>query len=376
MTTQTMRALAYAGPGKVAVEVRPVAGPGPGEIRLRVAFCGVCGSDLAEYESGPHQAHVTSEPHRVTGHRGPVVLGHELAGNVVDCGPEVGLPVGALVVCAGGVTCGRCDACLAGRPNLCRDYHIVGMARDGGLAEYCVVPASSCVVVDSSELSPAAAALAQPMAIAIHALRRASVRAGDRVAIVGIGVVGAFLTYAARRAGAEVTALDLEPERREIAARLGARQVLTDSASASASAFGAYDHVFEVTGTGGGLTTATQLTGRGGHLVLVGIQGSVAVIAARQIVMDELTVTGAVSLVTPDDLSEAVRVLVGRPEGWRDVAPMAFPLSDVEAEGLSRTAAGRRVKTLFAPALEHATAISEAEQLVASSASVSTGPSA
>jgi (R,R)-butanediol dehydrogenase/meso-butanediol dehydrogenase/diacetyl reductase len=373
VTTQRMRVLAFAGPGAVAVEMRPIAEPGPSEVRLRVAFCGVCGSDIAEYLSGPHQAHVTSEPHRVTGHRGPVVLGHELAGYVVDCGPGVEVSAGALLVCAGGVMCGRCDACLAGRPNLCRDYHIVGMARDGGLAEYCVVPASSCVVVDSSELSPAAAALAQPMAIAIHALRRASVRPGDRVAIVGIGGVGAFLTYAAHRAGAEVTALDLEPERRELAARLGALQVLTDAVSASV--FGAYDHVFEVTGTGGGLITAKQLTGRGGHLVLVGIQGPDAVIAARQVVMDELTVTGAVSLVTPDDLSEAVRVLAGRADGWHDVAPMAFPLSDVEAEGLSRAAAGRRVKTLFAPALEHATAISQAEQLVASSGFVPTGPS-
>ena len=364
MNAETMHAISYAGPGAVSLEIRAVAEPGPGEVRLRVAFCGVCGSDVAEYVSGPHQAHVGPEPHRVTGHRGPVVLGHELAGYVVDCGPGVDLPTGALIVCAGGVMCGQCDACLAGRSNLCREYHIVGMARDGGLAEYCVVPASSCVTADPGELSPAAAALAQPMAIAIHALRRAAVHAREHVAIVGIGGVGAFLTYAAHHAGAEVTAFDLEPERRKLAVGLGATRVL--ARADQPPSFGAYDHVFEVTGSAGGLNTATRLAGRGGHLVLVGIQGPDAVLAARQIVMDELTVTGAVSLITPEDLAEAVRVLAGRAAGWHDVAPMAFPLSEVESEGLDRVAARRRVKTLFAPALSRAAPIAAAERTVAS----------
>ena len=355
-----MRALRYAGRGAVEVVEWPVPRPGPGEVLVQVAFCGVCGSDFSEFETGPHQAWVEPRPHPVTGHRGPVVLGHELSGWVVDRGADVTLPPGALVSCAGGVACGACPPCREGRGNLCEDYHIVGMHRDGGLAGFCLAPASACMSAGPSGVTPAVAALAQPAGIAVHALRRAEVAAGDRVAVVGIGGVGVFLAHAALTWGAQVLAVDPDDARRGLARRLGA-EVDGGSGAAAGDRFAA---VFEVSGTASGLAAARTLAGPGGHLVLVGIQAAEVSLSAREIVMSELTVHGAVSLTTPVDLPEALRVLATRREGWTDVAPMAFPLQAAADHGLRVGSGGGHIKTLFSPALSAPTPIAEAERLV------------
>lgn len=351
---QTMPALSYAGRETVSLIDKPIPKPGPGEVLVQVAFCGVCGSDVSEYEKGPLQAHVSDIPHRVTAHSGLVVLGHEFSGWVVDRGEGTSLALGTLISCSGGVTCGACESCRNGRGNLCANYYILGMHRDGGLAGYCVAPESTCADAGPSGVTAAVAALAQPAGIAVHALRRSAAKPGDRAALVGVGGVGVFLLYALIERGTTVVAYDVDRSRLELADRLGAEVVDGGSAASNTERF---DHVFEVSGTAPGLASALALTGPGGHLILVGIQPKTSMLSAREVVMRELSVEAALSLVPAVDLPEALRVLATRTDGWHDVAPMAFPLYAVTEQGLRTGSAGHRIKTLFSPTVDEPTPI-------------------
>jgi (R,R)-butanediol dehydrogenase/meso-butanediol dehydrogenase/diacetyl reductase len=357
-------AVSYAGPSAVSVAERRIASPGPGDLLIEVAFCGVCGSDLAEYRHGPLLAHISGTPHRLTGHRGPVVLGHEFAGYVAAAGDGADFTPGTLVACSGSVSCGTCPACVAGETNLCPDYRIIGLHQDGGLASHCVVPASACVDAGSYGISPSVAALAQPMAIAVHAVRRGHISPGERAAVVGVGGVGAFLLYAACETGAAVTAIDTDPRRFELARALGAVEVIPPSQVSPENQRG-YDVVFEVSGTERGLATALSATRRGGRVVLVGLQPPSGQLGSRPLILGETSILGSFAQATAIDLPEALRVLSTRPGGWRDVAPRAFPLSDIVTEGF--TANGERVKTLFAPSLTEATDVLSADRMIISS---------
>jgi (R,R)-butanediol dehydrogenase / meso-butanediol dehydrogenase / diacetyl reductase len=357
-------AVVYRGPQSVAVESIQIPGPGPGEMLLRIAMCGVCGSDVSEYIKGPLQAHISSEAHRITGHSGPVVLGHEFSGYVVETGPGVDFAPGTLVACAGGVACGECRFCRHGRGNLCEQYHIVGMQRHGGLSSYCTVPARACIDAGALDATPSTAALAQPMAIAVHALGRADLAADARIAVIGVGGIGAFITYAAVESGAHTTAIDIADERLTLARNLGAAAVVAAGELRGQIGPGSFDAVFEASGTTAGLETAMELAGRGGRLMLVGVHAPERGISPRRIVFDEMEVIGCVSLHPPDNLSEAVRVLSTRREGWADVAPAAFPLESVVSEGLTSEAAGRRIKSLFAPGLDQMIDTATADELL------------
>src|SRR5204862_7772069 len=123
----------------------------------------------------------------------------------------VGFAEGDLVASGAGVSCASCGACLAGRTNLCERYWTVGLQRDGGLAERVAVPASTCADVGPFGLTEDAAGLAQPMAIAAHAVDRAAIAQGADVLVIGTGGIGGFVVYAAARSGARVVACESDP---------------------------------------------------------------------------------------------------------------------------------------------------------------------
>src|SRR4051812_35022207 len=208
-----MRAAVFHGPRDVRIE--EVAEPGPparGEVVLQVIRSAICGTDSSEWDHGP----VLCRP--------PVVLGHEFVGRVVDAGAEVdGIAVGDRVVSGAGISCGRCAWCRRGRTNLCAAYRTLGLQVDGGLAEYVTSPASICRVVPPG-CDDDAAAMAQPLAVALHALSRVALQPDERVAVIGAGGIGSFLVAGAayRAADGAVTALDIDAQRLATAAALGA----------------------------------------------------------------------------------------------------------------------------------------------------------
>lgn len=192
-----MRAFVKTGsrPGEAGVRDVPVAGPGPGEALLRVASCGICGSDVHAFRSDAGFEWI----------RPPITLGHEFSGTVEEVGPGVTrVKPGDRVVPVAIQGCGRCETCRAGSTQLCPNRVAVGLSRDGGMAEYAVIPEEQLVPVPEG-LDLTVASVTEPLSVAVHAVDgRAGVEAGQRVVVSGPGPIGVFCGMLARLRGAEV----------------------------------------------------------------------------------------------------------------------------------------------------------------------------
>lgn len=355
-TKPTMLAAVFHGRGDIRITEVPVPTPGDDELLLRIATAGICGTDVHEYATGPHMFPV-DRTHPVSGHSGPFVPGHEFAGYVVAKGSAVsGFEVGALVTSGAGISCGECYWCRRGASNLCATYITVGLQVAGGLAQYAVVPADICVEVNSNGLGPDVAALAQPMSVAVHAMRRGRLEAGEVALIVGAGGIGAFLTYAASQSGARVIVLDLDENRLDIALELGASQVIHPGPGLSLDEVLADEQVipaviYEVTGTEAGLQLALDTAQPGTRIVLVGIQDRSIELEFSRITLGEIELIGTNAHTFGDDFPEALRLLASRADGWADIAPIVIPLANLVDDGLVPVVEGRarRIKTLIDP---------------------------
>lgn len=337
-----MRAAVLHARGDLRVEERPVPVPGPGEVLVRVSVCGVCGTDAVEFDRG-----LLSTP--------PVILGHEFAGVVERLGEGVTEPpVGARVVCGAGISCGECRQCRRGRTNLCDTYRTAGLQVDGGLAGFVAVPAGILLDVSESPLSDDTLALAQPMSIAVHVVRRSGLRAGDEAVIVGVGGIGSFIVVAAAATGARVTAVARDPQRLELAARLGATDGILAGGMPLADALRergvAPDVLFEVSASAEALAEVLAAAPRGAVIVPVGVQKEPASVNLRVWTLGEYSVVGSVAHVFADDMPEAVRLL-GTREDWSDVAGEVIPLERLLDAGLRPMLTGHasQVKTLVDP---------------------------
>ncbi|MGN6503102.1 MAG: zinc-dependent alcohol dehydrogenase [Pseudolysinimonas sp.] len=338
-----MRAGVLYGPGDLRVEERQAPTPGPGEALVRVAVCGVCGSDATEYDRGPVLTVL------------PVTLGHEFAGVVEAVGEGVtGLAPGAVVVCGAGISCGTCKFCREGRTNLCTSYHTLGLQQDGGLAGYVTAPVSTLLDVTDTGLPLDTLGLAQPMSIAVHAVRRSGLRAGQDAVIVGIGGIGAFITVAAAATGARVLVVDLNPERLELARRLGAAETLRAGDATLTDRLTELgmmpDVFFEVSGSGPGLASVLEAARPGATIVPVGIQKGDVPVPLGAWTLREYTIIGTLAHVVGTDLPEAVRLLGTRPD-WTDLAGEVLPLDLVVEDALIPLTTGRpgQIKTLIDP---------------------------
>ena len=172
---------------------RPV--PGPGEVQLKVASVGICGSDVHYYLHGRIGSEVVTQP---------MIMGHEFSAWVVDSGEDVeGLDVGRLVAVEPAVHCGECECCQQGHPNLCPNVRFCGRPPiAGAFAEYIVVPAESCFLL-AEGFSPADGAMLEPLGVAIHTVDLGHLRPGCTVAVLGAGPIGLLVAAVAKVAGAD-----------------------------------------------------------------------------------------------------------------------------------------------------------------------------
>jgi (R,R)-butanediol dehydrogenase/meso-butanediol dehydrogenase/diacetyl reductase len=327
--------------------------PGPGEILVRVATVGICGTDVSEYVHGPRFSPIeTVHPH--SGHSGPTIHGHEFSGWVIGVGEGVvGFGEGELVAVGAGVSCGHCPPCQSGNSNLCERYWTVGLHSNGGLAEAAIIPASTTLNLSGRPVTPDLAALTQPMANAVHAVRRGRVGAGDRVWVLGVGGIGSFVVHVAAVYGAAVTAVDLVPDRLAVASRLGADRVVDPLSPDSQSELGEEKAsvVFECTGHADSLARALKLVADGGRLVVVGHPPEPLAVDFREVALDELEIIGTQAHVFATDFPEAVDLIVANPDVWAEVAPTVYPLDQVVEVGLIPMAKGDspQIKVLFDP---------------------------
>jgi (R,R)-butanediol dehydrogenase/meso-butanediol dehydrogenase/diacetyl reductase len=347
-----MRAAVYHGAHDVRISDVPEPTPRSGEVVHRVRRSGMCGTDATEWAKGPLTFPVDRR-HPVTGHQGPMVIGHEFVGVVEQAVPGGRYAEGELVACGAGVWCGECDRCREGRTNICRRYYTLGLNTAGGLAELVAAPERSLVPVPD-DLSLDHAGLAQPMAVGLHAARRAGVRDGDRVVLIGAGAIGSFLLTGARSmAEAEVTVVDFPGSRLDRALRLGATRVVgadVDAEDIVEQIGGEADVVIEASGAAGQLDKAVSLVRPGGTVLQVGLPGTPQMVDIHPVVMQEISVLTTLAHVCEADLAPALDVL-SRTRVAHELLDSVHPLDDV-AEQLDRLAGGEiEGKVLFDPAL-------------------------
>lgn len=260
---QTMRAVVCKAPQDMAVEARPVPEPGPDEVLLRILRAGICGTDY----------HIYAGLHPFLAY--PRLIGHELSGVVVAAPAGSGWTEGQLAVINPYVACGTCHACAQGLPNACMKIAVLGVHRDGGMAEYLTLPARN--LVPAVDLTPDEAGSVEFLAIGAHAVRRGGVRPGRRVLVVGAGPIGIGAAIFARIAGGAVTVVDRDAERLALVQGVTGAEamILADDglaqAVAAASGGDGFDVVFDATGNAGSMEASFAHVAHGGTLVLVGL---------------------------------------------------------------------------------------------------------
>ena len=281
-----MRVAVYERPGELAIEDRPVPEVGPNDVLLEVSHCGICGSDIHFVLEG-------------WGRPGSVE-GHEFSGRVVAVGDAVtSWRVGDQVIGGPSPRCGTCEYCRAGRPSLCVGRNTPGMSahRDGAFAEYILVDQAGLLRVPDG-VSMRAAALVEPLAVALHGLTRGGVRAGQRLLVTGAGPIGALSVAAAKARGVtDIVVSEPHPRRRALVERLGAHPVdpaaLVAPKSSGDIVEAPFDVALECSGQAVAMEAALAQLKRGGTLVFVGAGIKSPRLDANRILLNELVVTGA-----------------------------------------------------------------------------------
>ena len=257
-------------PGRIEIEERPVPTPGPGQVLVEVSAVGVCGSDVHWFTEG-RIGELTVD--------GPLVLGHEASGVVVELGPGVSqLRPGQRVAMEPGVPCRRCRACRGGEYNLCPEVRFFATPPvDGTFARYVVHDQDFCYPVPDT-MSDDAAALVEPLSVGVYAAWKARLAVGDRVLVTGAGPIGLLVAAVARRAGAaQVVVSDTQPSRLALARRMGATHVEDVSAGGRSLAGLGADVLVECSGATPALHAGLRALREGGRAVVVGMSASTEV---------------------------------------------------------------------------------------------------
>ncbi|MGY2046701.1 L-idonate 5-dehydrogenase [Methylobacterium sp. JK268] len=319
------------------LRIEPVAPmpPGPGEVRIRIEAGGICGSDLHYFNHGGFGTVRLKEP---------MVLGHEIAGTVVEVGPDVtGLGVGTRVAVNPSRPCDRCRYCREGLRHECLDMHFIGSAMrfphaQGGFRQSLTVRAEQALPI-AEEIGLGEAAMAEPLAVCLHAAAQAGPLQGRRVLVTGCGPIGALAVLVARHAGAvEVVATDIAEFPLSLARRVGATRTIDVAADPDALApygadKGTFDVLFECSGNGAALAGALPLLRPGGIVVQVGLGGDMT-LPVNLIVAKELQLRGtfrfdrefALAVALLGERRIDVRPLVTATMPFRE-APAAFALA-------------------------------------------------
>jgi (R,R)-butanediol dehydrogenase/meso-butanediol dehydrogenase/diacetyl reductase len=330
-----MRAVRFHGIGKLTVEeIAPPAAPGAGAVHLKVLAAGICGSDLHNFKTGQWIAHL------------PVTPGHEFAAEVLAVGDGVSdLAPGDRVVADSRAPCGACTQCEAGRPNLCLKLGYVGEVCDGGFAEEVVLPARGLLKIDPA-IPPQVAALSEPLAVALHAIKRAEPVPGKSVLVAGAGPVGGLTCLLLKHLGfGPVLFAERNAARRALVEAVsGAVPVELDAVWIGQP----FDCAIEATGVPAVLDKLIALAGPAARIAMVGIPSGAASINAIAVVERELELKGCSAF--RDELPEAVGLL--KPLEAQLAQLLEDPIGlDSVPEAYQRLIAGGsdRLKTIIRP---------------------------
>jgi 2-desacetyl-2-hydroxyethyl bacteriochlorophyllide A dehydrogenase len=326
MSTNLVKGAVVRGPGRVESGDVEIAEPSADEVLLKIEACGICGSDL----------------HMLAGDGVPVGLtpGHEICGRIERIGKNVkDFGEGTRVVVEPTASCGRCRYCNAGDPQLCAELSIYGVHRNGGFAEKMIVRADCLHRVDDA-LTPQVASLAEPLAVAVHGMRRAGLEPGNRILVQGAGTIGLVTTLVARAMGAEVWQSARYQHQAQHASQMGATRVLREEeADALALAKLArrtdFDIVAEtVGGHANTLEEACYAVRPGGTILILGMFVESPTLAPLSLLVKEATLVWSNCYARHEpgsDFAEAVRILEDERELAATLATHQFGMDDIAA---------------------------------------------
>ena len=330
-----MRAVVWEKPGQVTVTEAADPVPDPGQLVVRVAVCGICGTDVhiadGEFPPTPY----------------PIIPGHEFSGRVAAVGARApgGWREGERVAVDPSLYCGYCPACRAGRGNLCANWNAIGDTVDGAFAEYVTVPAVNAYRIPES-VTDAQAALIEPLSCAVHGLRRIGDVLGQDVLLMGAGTMGLLLLQLLNRAGARsVTAVDRKKSRLDAASAVGAADTAGDVAELDGQTFAV---AVDATGVPAAIEAAFGALDRGGRLLIFGVTSGDAMVSLSpfRIYNDEITVLGSMAVLNSFGAAAALMAA-----GAINTAPLLgspFTL-DQFPEALANVRAGEGIKVQVAP---------------------------
>ncbi len=330
-----MRAIVLDKPGSFRVAQVPDPVPGPGQIVVRVDACGICGTDLhimdGEFPPTPY----------------PITPGHEFAGTIAAVAGDVraDLPVGARVAVDPSLYCGYCRRCRSGRDNLCENWAAIGDTVDGAFAEYVAVPAANAHRLPDG-LDAQLAAMIEPLACAVHGLRRLGPLFGDSVVLTGAGTMGLLLLQLLVHAGAgQVTVVDRVDSRLAVARKLGAVRTAAGLADLDGERF---EIAVDATGVPAVVDGAAALLDRGGRLLVFGVTPAEATMSLSpfRVYNDEITVTGSMAILR--SFAPAVALIASGTIDPRPLLSEPLPLAEF-GEALHRVRTGQGIKWHIRP---------------------------
>ncbi len=321
----TMKAAVFSGIRQIEVRDVPRPEPNPDEVLIRIAYCGICGSDLEAFQTGMY------EP--------GLVPGHEFSGTLVEIGSEVtGWQVGDRVVSRDASPCGKCASCREGRLDACESLNMFGITQDGAWADYAKILATDLHRLPDS-VSLRQGALVEPLSVALHGVRRSKQKPGDQVLVMGAGPVGLLTLQCALLAGARsIVVTEIDDTRAALASRLGASAVLNPLrenvgvALADLTCHRGPDVVYVCSGAPSALSEAVSLVRKGGQILVLGICVSPVETDYMTIAMNELSVQGSYL-----GWAEAPAAIDYIAQGRVQVAPLVsheIELQDIVTQGM------------------------------------------
>lgn len=298
--------------------------PGPGEVLVRPEAIGICGSDYHFFAGELSDA--------AGGSQFPRVQGHEVAATIAALGPDCrpGLEIGQRVVLWPLRACGDCYPCRVGRPNACDHFELIGIHTDGGLQELLSIDQQQVFPIESAD--GAVAAMAEPVSVAVRAVRRARIEPGERVVVLGAGPIGQCVLLVAREREAEVLMIDLQQSRLQCARELGAETLpwtTADEVVARAREWGGRGGppvAVDATGAPAAVRAMVDMVASAGRAVQVGMSADEVPLRIGSLTEKEIDLLG-VSCCDADDFAEAVAVVERHGDSIARLISHEFPLA-------------------------------------------------
>jgi len=298
---------------------------GKGEALIKVKYGGICGSDLHVY----HGAHPTATF--------PVIPGHEFVGELVELGEDACTDAkpGEIVVAQPFSSCGVCEACITGNDNVCQSLKLLGAHMDGCFAEYVTIPARKMYRLPNS-IDLKLAALAEPLAVAVHDVRRSGLKVGQNTLIIGGGPIGIFIAMVAQLAGAQVYISEVSDFRLDFAEKMGYKTLNPlspdfDQTVAEITKGKGFDVVFEVSGSKAGIASVTKLVKISGTVMVVGMAADKYPMDTTAVFLKQVNLQG-VRIHSQEAFAAAVDILVGGKlnDQLSRLISKTYPLNDVK----------------------------------------------